>query len=101
MNQAEGYGEIQITDRDPNGSFNPEAVLLATEDFWADWEDATEKSISLQIGATAGNICTITNAQAVYRELGYGDREGIKTHEIPFTAAGTVAGEDEISIAYT
>lgn len=101
VNSADGYGELRITARDSQGSIDPESTLIATHDFWTDWEDATPRAISITIGATAGNICDIDIGQAVYREIGYGDREGVRTYEIPFTAAESASANDEISIAFT
>jgi hypothetical protein len=101
VNSADGYGNMHITGRDSNGSLDPEAVLVATEDFWGDWADATGVAVTITIGATAGNICDIDMPNIVYREIGYGDREGIRTYQIPFTAAETASTNDEISIVYT
>ncbi len=101
VNSTDGYGELRIAGRDPNGSFNPEATVRGTEDFWADWESATQKAISMTIGSAAYNTCKIDIPQAMYREIGYGDRDGIRTYEIPYTAAGTDSGDDEISITFS
>ncbi len=101
MNSSDGYGDSMLVSRDPNGSFDPEAVLIATEDFWGDWESSADKSITCSIGTAAGNIVTINVPQAEYREVNYGDREGIRTYEIPFTATGTGAGDDEIQLVFT
>ncbi len=101
VNSADGYSELRITARDSQGSLDPESTLIATHDFWTDWEDSTARAISITIGGTAGNICDIDIGQAVYREIGYGDREGVRTYEIPFTAAESGTGNDEISIAFT
>lgn len=100
VNAADGYGQAQITGRNPSGSFDPEAVLVATNDYWSHWEDGTTKALSIVIGATAGNIMTITAPAVTYRELNQTDREGLLTYEIPFTLARS-AGDDEISIAFT
>jgi len=100
VNSADGYGDLRITGRDPSGSFDPEAVLLATHDFWAAWEAATPQALTVTIGATAGNIVDVDVDFAVSREIGYGDREGIRTYEIPYTAQGS-AGDDEVEIIFT
>lgn len=100
VNADDGYGDLRITGRDPNGSFDPESTLLATHDFWDAWENATAQALTITIGATAGNIVDFDVDFAVPREIGYGDREGIRTHDIPFTAKGSV-GEDECEFIFT
>ncbi len=100
LNSADGYGKLRITGRDPNGTFDPEATLIGTHDFWAAWEDATPQALTVTIGTTAGNIVDFDVDYAVAREVGYGDRDGIRTYDIPFTAQGS-AGDDEMELIFT
>ena len=101
VNAADGYGEIRITGRDVTGSFDPEAVLKATEDFQGDWENGTQQAITTgSIGGTAGNIFAITLGQTYHKEISGGDRDGITTNEIGFGAVES-SGDDEISITFT
>lgn len=101
VNSADAYGETKITGTDANGSFDPLATLVATEDFWGDWGDAADKAITIHADGAAGNIPTVNIGQAEYRELSQGDRDGEMSYEIPFTATGTSAGDDEMSIVFT
>lgn len=104
INAADGIVGFQVTDRNPEGTFNPEAVLRATSnaDFWSYWDAGTSKALSVAITGSAGNICTITAGVCVIKEVKLGDRSGISTNEIPFLMArATAAGDDELSIAFT
>ena len=89
MSAADGYGEILITDRDVTGSFDPEATLVAAQDWHGDWKSGATKAISTGvIGATAGNRYQLDLSEAYYRELAPGDRDGLRTYEISYGAAG-------------
>lgn len=100
VNAAEGYGEVKISGRTAQGSMDPEATLVATHDFWSDWEDGTQMALSIVVGSVAGNIATFTAPKVVYREFNEGERDGIYTLDLPFTAARNI-GDDEVSLAMT
>lgn len=100
VNAADGYGDMKITGREPGGSFDPESTLIATNDFWDAWESATPQALTITIGATAGNIVDFDVDFAVPSGMGYGDREGTRTHEIPYTAQGDT-GDDEVEWIFT
>lgn len=100
MNDASGYEEALILDRNPQGSLDPQATLVATHDWWSDWQSGTEQALTLTLGATAGNIVTFTAPKVVDRELQPGDRQGLAIYQVPFTAARN-SGDDEVSIALT
>lgn len=100
LNASEAVKSIRISERSPNGSFNPEAELEADEVFWADWEAATKHSFSITIGSSAGNQVVITG-YAVYDAVEYGDRDGIMIYDIPFSMpSNTDAGDDEVQIVF-
>ena len=101
MSAASGITEWLITGRDPNGSFDPEAVLEATEDFWAKWESAEAFALALgPIGSDAGNIIEVDAPAMQYKEIAYGDRNGLLTYQIPFGLAMNT-GDDELQITIT
>ena len=101
MSATDGYGEVQITARDVNGSYDPEAELLATENPHADLVAGTELALHVgPIGGTAGNIVDVDFPAVAYRDLSPSDRDGIRTYDIPFGAAEST-GDDEVSIAFT
>ena len=97
----DGYGTLQITGRDPSGSFDPEATLVATKDWENEWETGQLQAIATgSIGTTAGNKISLSIPYAYYREIGPGDRDGLRTYEIGYGAMGS-SGDDEVSIAFT
>jgi len=99
-NLSGGHVNALVTGRAPSGSFDPEAVLKATEDVFADWEGGAQAPLSIQIGRAAGNICTITAPKCQYADVGFADRDGLLTYEAPFHMARNT-GDDEISIQFT
>ncbi|GAB2507118.1 phage tail tube protein [Microbulbifer agarilyticus] len=89
MSAADGYSEIIISDRDVTGSFDPEATTVAAQDWHGDWRSGADKAITTGvIGSTAGNRYQLDVAQAYYRELAPGDRDGVRTYDITYGAAG-------------
>lgn len=98
---TDGFGELQITKRDVNGSIDPEHVLVATNPFDADLRGGVGMALaSGAIGGTAGNILNISHPEIYYRDLAPGDRDGIRTLDITYAAAESTT-DDEVSIAFT
>lgn len=77
-----------IGDRDPQGTYNPEATLLADHDFWDDYVQKTQQRLLVQLGKTAGQIVETDVPLSVIREMPYGERETFRTFEISYTAVG-------------
>ena len=100
INAAAGIKGFEIVGRKPNGSFNPEAVLLATYDFWSDWVAATERALQLVVGSVSGNIITISAPKVTLDTISEGERNGIRIEDIPFKCAMNT-GDDEVSIVLT
>ena len=101
INAANGVGEIRIASRDVSGMIDPEAVLVATRPFEADWTSNTTRSFTTgAIGDTAGNIYTITAASMYLKDIQDGEREGIRTNEIQVGFSES-SGDDEISLILT
>jgi len=99
ISAVDGYGEIRITDRDCAGSFDPEATLIATQDWRGDWEAGNEKGITIgPIGSAAGNNIDMSIPNAAYRDLSQGDRDAVRTYDIPF---GAVGDDNAFSLIYT
>lgn len=102
FNQTDGVKGYAVTGRNPEGSLTVEAVLRATSnaDFLSYFDARTLKALSMALGATAGNIVTITAPKCYLRAPVVGDRDGIRTFEIPFQAARD-SGDDEYTITLT
>jgi hypothetical protein len=100
FNQTEGVKGFQITGRNPEGSMTIEAVLRATSnaDFLDYFHSRTVKALSFVLGATGGNIITITANYGYCRTPKIGDKGGIRNFEIPFQLARGDGGNNEISI---
>ena len=100
LNAATGIAGYQITDRNPEGSFTPEAVLLATQNWYTKFEADTANVLSAALSNGAGNITTITASQCRIRNINFGERDGVLTNEIPFQMARS-GTDDELSIVFT
>lgn len=101
VNASDGYGEIAITSRDVNGSINPLDELVATEDFIGNFTSGAVMALTTgAIGATAGNILTVSMPAVYYRDASSADRDGIAALDLPFGAAESTT-DDEVSIAFT
>ena len=101
MSAVDGFGEVRITGRDVVGSFNPEATLIATHNFFSEWNAGTVQALtSGLITRAAGNQYKIDLPAVSSREIAPGDRDAVRTFEVNFGAA-EVSGDDEISIVFT
>ena len=101
MGSDDGYGEVRVGKRDLNGSFDPEMELVVDNDFYGDFEDGNKLALNTgSIGSVAGNIVSLAMSAVYYRDLANGDREGIRTYEVPFGAVED-AGDDELTIVFT
>jgi hypothetical protein len=89
-----------VADREPEGSFDPEANTLATRNIWSNLQTVNEAALSIVIGSVAGNRCTIAAPKCAKKNVEWGDRDGIATYDISFGIYRN-AGNDEISIAFT
>lgn len=101
MSATDGYGEIIITARDVQGSFDPAQVLAATKNYISEWKAGTTGALTTgTIGATAGNRYAVSAPVCYYREVSPADRDGLRTFEIGCGFAES-SGDDEISIVFT
>jgi len=97
----DGFGEIRVTGRDVAGSIDPEKELVSVEAFEANMRNGTTMALATGvIGATTGNRYAVNMPAVYYRDLGDGDREGIRTLECSFGASEATT-DDEVSIAFT
>lgn len=100
LNSAESVKGFSITDWDPKGSFDPEVELAATHDFYGKFKSGAQAQISFVVGATAGNITTVTMPKCQYMIPEMGDRSGIRIFQLPFRILQN-SGDDCISIVQT
>ena len=100
VNGSDGYGDVEIVARNPTGSMNPERTLIATHDWWSEWEDGTSMALTMALTGSAGNICTFTAPAVIDREITPGDRNGKAIYDIGISYSGS-SGDDEVSLALT
>ncbi|MEW5804874.1 MAG: phage tail tube protein [bacterium] len=100
ITQSTGVASIEIIGRKPAGSIDPEAVTIATKDFWSEWLAGTLQALNCMVGDTAGNIVTIAAPKCQYTDVGYSDKGGTVALSIPFDLKAN-AGDDELSITFT
>lgn len=103
-NAASGLKGIYIMDRKPKGKINPDAVLVATQAFYAHWAAGTVGTLTTgTIGSVAGNKAVIAVGRAVIDAPTHEERDTWRVHGIPFricTLTGATQG-DEFSITLT
>jgi len=93
--------EVLIVNRAPGGTAVIEAPAVGTTDYFEDVRGVATASSSLVLGATAGNICTLTMAQTDVTGISYGDTNGVISLSMPYLALPTTAGNNEMSLAFT
>jgi Phage tail tube protein len=100
LNSPEGFKGTLFTGREITGSINPEAVTEATHSFWANFKAGTEVAMTATFGSVAGNRIKINTAPKVqYGPPALGDRNGIRTYDVPIFLNRSVAtGNDELII---
>lgn len=99
--KADGIGGIYIVGREPNGSMDPEAALVATFGYYGKWKAGTTMDLSYQHGSAQYNRIKVACPQIVYSDVQPGDRSGIKTFTTPFdVVSDTAAGDDELTLTF-
>jgi hypothetical protein len=99
-NISSGHKQVLITGREPVLTFDPEKVLVATYDFYTKWRAGSTVAMTAQVGATAGNICTVTAPAVQPTKLAEADRDGLRNLGID-CQLNRNAGDDELSLAFT
>ena len=99
---AAGAGLIGfiITGRKPNGRFNPDVIQISANNFKDEWENATERALSIVVGSTAGNICTITAPKCSIDSVSDEDLNGKAKMALPFRMNRNSA-DDELVLTFS
>jgi len=101
ISATDGFGEVRITAYAPTGSYDPETVTVATEDFFGDFTAGNTKVITTGlIGSAAGNRVKFDIPKAFYTDISLADRDGVAVYEVPFGMVDN-AGDDFMSLAFT
>ena len=99
MSEASGIAGFEITARKPVMTFDVEAQIETSYDFRTD-QMTNQRAVSFVIGATAGNICTVTVPKYNITDIEYGDAEEILLEKLTGECSIN-SGDDEIAIAFT
>ena len=101
FNETLSSKEVLIVNRLPGGTTVLEAPAVGTTDYFAKAVGVTQASSSIVLGATGGNIITMTMAQTDITGVSYGDTNGVINLSVPYLALPSTSGNDEVSIAFT
>jgi len=99
-NSESGNKSAVITDRKPMMSFDPENVLVATEDFLGNWRSGSEMALAATLGSVAGNTIALSAPKVQYQAINMTDRNGISALEISALLCLS-SGDDEWQIQIT
>jgi hypothetical protein len=77
VSSPQGYIGTRITSRNPEGGINPEAELVATQDFWGKFAASDRMSYQMRVGTLDGNTVWTFAPGVQYTGMTYADREGI------------------------
>lgn len=94
----DAVSEIVLADRNPEGKFDPELTNISDHDWFAILEAPVLGEISYQI-ANASASLRLKVPKAQLTGVGYGDRDGIRTYEIPFRCVRNL-GDDEVVLEF-
>lgn len=102
-NQANGFDPARITKRAIKGSLSVEAQLVAGFDVYGKCKAGTLGALTLTIGASAGNITTVTAPKLQVTKVSEGSADDIDTWDIDFELHRSVlaTGNDELSVVLT
>ena len=101
INEANSFKGALIVGRDPTVGFDPEAVLEATNPFWAQLEASTSLDFRAKIGVDKGNLVIFQGGNTVMNSLGYTDRNSIRSYDVQAALAAVLAaGDDELRIHF-
>lgn len=99
-NASSGHKSAVITNRKPMLSFDPENVLVATEDFLGNWRSGSEMAFTATLGSATGNTIALTAPKVQYQTAGMGDREGVSVLDLAGLCCLS-SGDDEWQIQIT
>jgi hypothetical protein len=99
VNSAQGYFGCRITDRTPQGGFDPEMEHEGTYPFWNEFKNSKTRNLFTRVGTDPGNTVAIYCPMAQGSDLKYQDRNGLRTYQNAFMAT-RLNGDDEVYIAF-
>lgn len=98
---ATGSEQVFVTRRQPTAKFVIEHPTIAQKDFYLLAKNGTAGALSCIHGTGAGKILTITAAQLRLMNPNRADQQGVSTLELDGEFGQTVAGNNELTFAFT
>ena len=99
VSSSDGYNGTRIVSRKPEGGIDPEADLVANNDFWGQMSAAEAMPFQMRVGSKPGNVVWFLAPSTQYSGLTYGDRNGILTYDAGLRFS-RVNGNDEASFYF-
>ena len=97
VSASDGYIGVRITGRKPEGGIDPEADLVANNDFWGQFAAAQRMPFQMRVGDVAGNTVWMFAPNTQYSGMTYPDRNGILAYDAGLRFARSV-GNDEFFV---
>lgn len=95
VNDASGYVSALVTDKEGAGSITFENMLIATHDWWADWEAASTGILTTTYGSTAGNIINVNCPNVAFAPIQIADLNNLSALAPPLILAASSQGADD------
>jgi len=84
VNNADGYNGVRLVSRDVKGQVDPEMTPISGGyDWWSTMAASTGLVFRNKVGQVAGNRIWTLGQNVQLGDLGYGDRESIRTLDVP------------------
>lgn len=99
VSSSDGYIGTRIVARKPEGGIDPEADLVANNDFWGQMASAQRMPFQMRVGHVAGNTIWIIAPNTQYSGMTYTDRNGIMAYDAGMRFARS-NGNDEIGFYF-
>ena len=101
MGDAAGVSGIQITNRKPECTFNPEVEALSEADYWTLYGAVTQSNLTFSMTNSTVTASIALNKCEI-KSLPPGERNGVNTWDITAqpTRSAASAGEDEMYVQF-
>jgi hypothetical protein len=94
-----GGESIEVIDRKPSGTFVIERPTIAQKDYFSIAKAGTTGALALTHGTVGGNIVALSAPRVSIGNIAQQESQGVAMLSIPFVAAPSSSGNDEVSIA--
>jgi len=81
VNRSDGFSGTRIVGRSPEGGVDPEAGLVANEDFWTKLTDSERMPFQMRLRQLAGNTVWMLTPSLQHTNLTYRDRNVIRAYD--------------------